>query len=91
MMCWPLCALTTLKCIKKRHHQAGVFSHPLLIFHSLGAHWYGLELQTKQDERIVESELTRERFLDLAVEVGSEVYLQPKNIRLFSNASGPVN
>ena len=67
---------------KERHHQAA-FSATITYIHSLGP-LVRLELQTKQDERIVESELTRERFLDLAVEVGSEVYLQPKNIRLFS-------
>jgi sulfate transport system ATP-binding protein len=67
---------------KERNHQTA-FSATITYIHSLGP-LVRLELQTKQDDRIVESELTRERFLDLAVAVGSEVYLQPKNVRLFS-------
>lgn len=42
-----------------------------------------LELQRDNQSEVIESELTRERFLQLDVAVGSKVYVYPRNVRVF--------
>ncbi len=42
-----------------------------------------LELQRDDQSEVIESELTRERFLQLDVEVGNKVYVYPRNVRVF--------
>ncbi|WP_047539776.1 sulfate/molybdate ABC transporter ATP-binding protein [Methylotenera versatilis] len=42
-----------------------------------------LELQRDDQSEVIESELTRERFLQLNVEVGNKVYVYPRNVRVF--------
>ncbi len=42
-----------------------------------------LELQRDDQSDIIESELTRERFLQLDLAVGNKVYVYPRNIRVF--------
>jgi sulfate transport system ATP-binding protein len=42
-----------------------------------------LELQRDNQSEVIESELTRERFLQLDVSVGNKVYVYPRNVRVF--------
>jgi sulfate transport system ATP-binding protein len=42
-----------------------------------------LELQRDDQSEIIESELTREKFLQLDVAVGNKVYVYPRNVRVF--------
>ena len=48
-----------------------------------------IRLELKRDdelsEEIIESELTREKFLQLDVAVGTKVYVYPRNVRVFLN------
>ncbi len=50
--------------------------------HSLGP-LVRLELQRDKQSEIVEAELTREKFLQLNISVGSKVFVQPRNARVF--------
>lgn len=49
-----------------------------------------LELKLNDHSEIIESELTRERFLQLDLTLGSKVYVYPRNIRVFLNEA-PAN
>ena len=42
-----------------------------------------LELQRDDQSEVIESELTRERFLQLDVTLGNKVYVYPRNVRVF--------
>lgn len=58
------------------------FSAKVNYIHSLGP-WVRLELQRQDDTRIIEAELTRERFLQLDLAEGTQVFLRPKQVRVF--------
>lgn len=58
------------------------FSAKVNYIHSLGP-LVRLELQRQDDTRIIEAELTRERFLQLELVEGTQVYLRPKQVRVF--------
>lgn len=58
------------------------FSATVSYIHSLGP-LVRLELQRQDDARIIEAELTRERFLQLQLIEGAQVYLRPKQVRVF--------
>lgn len=51
--------------------------------HSLGA-LVRVELERENKVQIIEAELTRDRYLALQLAVGNQVYLQPKNVRVFA-------
>ncbi|EUJ11219.1 sulfate ABC transporter, ATP-binding protein [Methylophilaceae bacterium 11] len=68
--------------VLKEPNGAPSFSATVNYIHSLGP-LVRLELQRQDDERIIEAELTRERFLQLQLIEGSQVYLQPKQVRVF--------
>ncbi|WP_047534387.1 sulfate/molybdate ABC transporter ATP-binding protein [Methylotenera sp. N17] len=68
--------------VLKEPNGAPSFSATVNYIHSLGP-LVRLELQSQDDERIIEAELTRERFLQLQLIEGSQVYLQPKQVRVF--------
>lgn len=42
-----------------------------------------LELQRDDQSEVIESELTREQFLQLDIAVGNKVYVYPRNVRVF--------
>ncbi|HEY0268253.1 MAG TPA: sulfate ABC transporter ATP-binding protein [Methyloradius sp.] len=44
-----------------------------------------LELQRKDDTEIIEAELTKERFRELAISEGEHVFIRPRNVRVFLN------
>lgn len=44
-----------------------------------------LELKANDQSEIIESELTREKFLLLDIAVGNKVYVYPRNVRVFLN------
>ncbi len=58
--------------------------------HSLGP-LVRLELQRDNQDDIVEAELTREKFLQLNLSVGSKVFVQPRNVRVFLNENPSEN
>jgi len=58
------------------------FEATVSYIHSLGP-LVRLELQRADKTEIVEAELTRERFLQLAIDVGSNVFIYPRNVRVF--------
>lgn len=58
------------------------FSATVNYIHSLGP-LVRLELQRQDDTRIIEAELTRERFLQLQLSEGTQVFLRPKQVRVF--------
>ncbi len=70
--------------IRKERDIAPAFSATVSYIHSLGP-LVRVELFRGQQHAPVEAELTREHFLNLDLSVGSTVYLQPRNVRLFSN------
>ena len=45
-----------------------------------------LELQTEDGAEYVNAELTRQKYLSLDIKVGSKVFVEPKNIKIFLNA-----
>ena len=42
-----------------------------------------LELLREDDSEVIEAELPRERFDALGLEMGEQVYLRPRNLRVF--------
>ena len=58
------------------------FEATVSYIHSLGP-LVRLELQRADKTEIVEAELTRERFLQLAIDVGSNVFIYARNVRVF--------
>ncbi len=70
--------------IQKESNIQSAFEAKVIYIHSLGP-LVRLELQREDQSDIIESELTRERFLQLDLSIGSKVYVQPKNIRVFLN------
>jgi len=46
-----------------------------------------LELQRTDHTELIEAELTRERFRELAIEQGAQVFIQPRNVRVFLDKS----
>ena len=58
------------------------FAAEVTHIHSLGP-LVRLELQRQDQAGIVEAELTRERFLQLGLEIGSKVFMHPRNARMF--------
>jgi len=58
------------------------FEAVISYIHSLGP-LVRLELQRADHTDIVEAELTRDRFKELAVSEGDTVFVSPKNVRVF--------
>lgn len=69
---------------KEPNGQQHAFSAIVSYIHSLGP-LVRLELQREDQTEIVEAELTREKFLNLELSVGSKVYVHPRNVRVFLN------
>lgn len=67
---------------KELNGQQPAFSAAVTYIHSLGP-LVRLELQRDDQTEIVEAELTREKFLQLDLSVGSKVYVHPRNVRVF--------
>jgi sulfate transport system ATP-binding protein len=44
-----------------------------------------LELQSKDDTELIEAELTKERFRELGISEGEQVFIRPRNVRVFLN------
>lgn len=74
-----------------RPHDIEVFTEPngqasfpakVSYIHSLGP-LVRLELQRGSQHAVVEAELTRERFLQLQINLGSQVHVRPRNVRVF--------
>lgn len=68
--------------VLKQPNGSPSFSATVNYIHSLGP-LVRLELQRQDDVRIIEAELTRERFLQLQLSEGAQVYLRPKQVRVF--------
>jgi sulfate transport system ATP-binding protein len=62
--------------------QQPAFSAVVSYIHSLGP-LVRLELQRDNQTEIVEAELTREKYLQLDLAVGTKVYVYPRNVRIF--------
>ena len=69
---------------KELNGQQPAFSAVVSYIHSLGP-LVRLELQRDDQTEIVEAELTREKYLQLDLSVGSKVYVHPRNVRVFLN------
>lgn len=68
--------------IQTENNGKPAFEATVTYIHSLGS-LVRLELQRKDQTEIVEAELTREKFLQLALDVGSTVFIHPRNVRVF--------
>jgi sulfate transport system ATP-binding protein len=42
-----------------------------------------LELQSSSNSDIIEAELTREKYLNLNISLGSKVFVEPRRVRVF--------
>ncbi|MES2636905.1 MAG: sulfate ABC transporter ATP-binding protein [Pseudomonadota bacterium] len=67
---------------KEQNGSAPAFEAVVSYIHAIGP-LVRLELQRDDQSEIIESELTRERFSQLDVVVGSKVYVYPRNVRVF--------
>jgi sulfate transport system ATP-binding protein len=45
-----------------------------------------LELQRTDQTELIEAELTQERFRELAITQGENVFIYPRNVRVFLNS-----
>ena len=59
------------------------FAAPVQHLHAVGP-VVRLELQQSLTNGIIEAEITRERFKELALNQGQQIFVTPKNVRLFS-------
>ena len=69
---------------KELNGSAPAFEAVVSYIHAIGP-LVRLELQPDDQSEIIESELTREKFLQLDVAVGNKVYVYPRNVRVFLN------
>ena len=69
---------------KEFNDQKPAFAATVSYIHSLGP-LVRLELQREDQTELVEAELTREKFLQLDLSVGSKVFVHPQNVRVFLN------
>lgn len=67
---------------KELNGTAPAFEAVISYIHAIGP-LVRLELKRDDQSEVIESELTRERFLQLGVEVGNKVYVYPRNVRVF--------
>lgn len=68
--------------IRKEHNGAQAFEAVVSYIHSLGP-LVRLELQRAGRSEFIEAELTRERFLELNINEGAHVFINPRNVRVF--------
>ena len=69
---------------KEINGSAPAFEAVVSYIHAIGP-LVRIELQPDDQSEIIESELTREKFLQLDVSVGNKVYVYPRNVRVFLN------
>ena len=72
--------------ILKEQNENSAFEATIKYINLLGS-LVRLELEKDDNAEIINAELTREKYLNLNLEVGSKVFVHPKNIRIFLDNS----
>jgi len=71
--------------VLKEANGANAFEATVNYIHAAGP-LVRLELKRTDSAELVEAELTRDRFKELALEQGTKVFIQPRNVRVFLDA-----
>ena len=75
--------------IQREHDGSPAFKATVNHIHAIGP-IIRLELQRIDETEQVEVELTRERFRELQLKTGEQVYLRPRSLRVFLNPDNPT-
>ena len=68
--------------IRRESSSESAFSAVVSHVHAIGP-VVRLELRRSDDSELIEAELTRERYDELLLKSGEQVFIKPRNLRLF--------
>ena len=73
-----------IEIFKTRNGTAPAFEAVIHYIHAIGP-LVRLELKRADHEELIEAELTQERFRELGLSQGEQVFVYPRNVRVFLN------